>query len=94
MDLDVPHRDCLTPLASVTLYCDNQSAISVSKNDQFHVQTKHINIRYHFVWDVAEHSLISVHYCPTSDMPADMLMKALLAPQLTHLCYSIGLHSA
>ena len=31
-------------LHPVTLYCDNQSAISVSKNDQFCVQTKHIDI--------------------------------------------------
>ena len=48
-------------LHPVTLYCDNQSVISVSKNDQFCVQTKHINIRYHFIQDVAECGLISIH---------------------------------
>ena len=32
-----------------TLYCDNQSAISISKNDQYHARTKHINICYHFI---------------------------------------------
>ena len=46
---------------------------------------------YQFIWDMAEHNLILIHYCPTSDKPADMLMKALLVPQLTHLCHSIRL---
>ena len=74
----------------VTLYCDNQSAISVSKNGQFHAWTKHIDIRYHFIRNVSERELLSIYYCPT----ANMLTKALPAPQLKHLCHSIGLHSA
>jgi len=35
-----------------TLYCNNQSAISVLKNDQYHARTKHIDIRYHFIQDI------------------------------------------
>jgi hypothetical protein len=69
----------------VILYCDNQSAISVSKNNQFKSWTKHIDIQYHFVRDVIKRGLISIYYCPTGDMPADMLTKALPAPQLAHL---------
>ena len=78
----------------ITLYCDNQSTISISKNDQFHTWMKHINFQYHFICNVSEQELISIHYCPTVDMPTDMLTKALPASQLTHLCHSIGLHSA
>jgi hypothetical protein len=77
-----------------TLYCDNQSAISVSKNDQYHARMKHIDIQYHFIRDVAARRLISVGYCPTNDMPADMLTKALPAPQITHLRTTVGLRSA
>ena len=32
-----------------TLYCDNQSAIELSKNDLYHDRTKHIDLRYHFI---------------------------------------------
>ena len=78
----------------VTIFCDNQSAISVSKNDQFHARMKHINIKYHFVRDIAEHALISIHYCPGSEMLADMLTKPLPTPSLTYQCRSVGLHSA
>ena len=45
----------------VTLYCNNQSAISVSKNNQFHVQKKHIVVQHHFFQDVADCRLISIH---------------------------------
>ena len=48
-------------LHPVTLHCDKQLAISVSKNDQFHTWMKYINICYYFVWDMAECSLISIH---------------------------------
>ena len=78
----------------ITLYCNNQSAISVSKNNQFHTQTKNIDIQYHFICNMSEQELFSVYYCPTTDMPTDILTKTLPAPQLTHLCHSISLHSA
>ncbi|KAL5537917.1 hypothetical protein UlMin_045747 [Ulmus minor] len=33
----------------LTLYCDNTSAINISKNPVQHSMTKHIQIRYHFI---------------------------------------------
>ena len=76
------------------LYCDSQSAIDILKNSQFHVRTKYIDIKYHFVQDIAERELISIGYCPTMEMSADMFTKALPAPQLTYLSRSVGLRSA
>ena len=35
----------------MVLYCDNQSAIAVAKNDQYHARTKHIDSQYHFIWN-------------------------------------------
>lgn len=31
------------------VYCGNQSAIHLTKNQNYHERTKHINIRYHFI---------------------------------------------
>jgi hypothetical protein len=31
------------------LYCDNQAALTLATTDNFHVQTKHIDIHYHFI---------------------------------------------
>ena len=34
---------------STTIYCDNISAIALSKNSVFHQKSKHIDTRYHFI---------------------------------------------
>jgi hypothetical protein len=31
------------------LYCDSESAIHLAKNSAFHLKTKHIKLRYHFI---------------------------------------------
>jgi hypothetical protein len=31
------------------LYCDSESAIHIAKNLAFHLKTKHIRLRYHFI---------------------------------------------
>ena len=36
----------------LTIYCDNTSAINISKNLVQHFQTKHIEIRHHFIREV------------------------------------------
>ena len=36
------------------LYIDSQSAIHLAKNSTFHSKTKHIQLRYHFIWPVLE----------------------------------------
>ena len=38
-----------------TLFSDNQSAIALTKEHQYHARTKHIDIRFHFLcWIVEE----------------------------------------
>ena len=32
-----------------TIYCDNSSAITLSKNSIFHKRTKHIDAKFHFI---------------------------------------------
>lgn len=38
-----------TTEAPTTLYCDNQAAIAMATNGNYHARTKHIDIRYHFI---------------------------------------------
>lgn len=35
----------------IAIYCDNSSAINISKNPVFHSKTKHISIKIHFLRD-------------------------------------------
>ncbi|KAL0557106.1 hypothetical protein IC582_005624 [Cucumis melo] len=43
----------------MTLYCDNMSAIDISKNPVQHSRTKHIDIRHHFIRDLIENKVIT-----------------------------------
>ena len=38
----------------VTVFCDSQNAIHLAKNQVYHARTKHIDVRYHFVWEIIE----------------------------------------
>ena len=64
-------------LKVTTVFCDNQSAIFLSKDQMFHDRTKHIDIRYHFVRDIIEKGDCVVEKIHTDDNPADMFTKSL-----------------
>ena len=56
---------------------DNNGAIELAKNPKHHDQTKHIDIRHHFVREAIESKLIKLHRVDTSVNTADILTKAL-----------------
>jgi len=50
-----------------TIYCDNQSAITLAHNPEHHARTKHIDIQYHFVRNCVEDGMTRLEYSPTVD---------------------------
>ena len=50
---------------TMVVYCDNSSAIDISKNPVQHSKTKHIEIRYHFIRDLIERKIVCLKYIPT-----------------------------
>ena len=67
------------PLAQpIVIYFDNISAIAITKNDEYHPRSKHIDICYHFIPCVVQENLIHINYVLTDDMAADMLMSLSL----------------
>ncbi|KFD51376.1 hypothetical protein M513_07781, partial [Trichuris suis] len=65
------------------LLTDNQGAICLTTNPQFHRRTKHIDVRYHFIRAEQENGTITVDYIRAAEQPADMLTKGL--PPRRHL---------
>ena len=85
--------EVLRPLSKLMLlYCDNQSAIAVAKDDQFHVHTKHIDIWYHFICEAITWNIIEVRYCPTQHMITDIFTKALPVKTFEQLCTLLGIY--
>ena len=77
----------------IVLFEDNQSAISMTKNPQFHGRSKHISIKYHFIRDQVEKGIVNLNYCPTRDMIADIMTKGLPKEQFTRLRSMAGVTS-
>ena len=61
----------------MTLYCDNLSAINISKNPIQHSRTKHIDIRHHFIRELVEEKIIALEHITTEMQLADIFIKAL-----------------
>ena len=80
--------------APTILYCDNQAALKLATTDNFHAQTKHINVRYHFICQVVARGVIKLIFCPTDDMTADILTKALPSWKVQFHVQRLGLYRA
>ena len=76
-----------------TLFSDNQSAIALTRDHQYHARTKHIDVRYHWIRWVVEQGIIRLVYCPTDDMVTDALTKALPSAKVKHFAAGLGLHT-
>jgi len=64
------------------LHINNQSAITIARNPKFHNCTKHIDVQYHFLWQVIEDKSIKLAYTPTGEQVANALTKG--SPPASH----------
>eukprot|EP00253_Pinus_taeda_P022007 PITA_22007 len=64
-------------LDTTVILCDNQSGIRLLENPIFHDRSKHIDIRYQFIWDMVQRGAIRIHHIGTDEQVADILTKPL-----------------
>ena len=75
----------------LTLYCNNMSAINISKNPIQHSRTKHIDIRHHFIRDLVEDKVVTLEHVATDNQLADIFTKALDANKFETLRGKLGI---
>jgi len=78
-DLGVPQ------VLPTTMHEDNQGCIALMHNDIKNKRTKHIDIKYFWVREQVELGEITMVYCPTEDMLADIMTKPLTAKTFEEL---------
>ena len=84
--------EVFSPITSpTTLFSNNQAAIVLTHNHQYHLCTKHIDMQYHWICWVIEKGSICLVYCLTDDMVADALTKALPSAKVKHFAASLRL---
>ncbi|BFG37724.1 hypothetical protein CerSpe_239980 [Prunus speciosa] len=72
-------------------YCDNMSAINISKNPVQHSRTKHIDIRHHFIRELVEENVLSLEFITTEKQLADIFTKPLDNLRFETLRQSLGI---
>jgi hypothetical protein len=81
----------LQPAAPMVIYGDNQAALSIARNQQYHTATKHIAIKWHWIREVIESGDVQVQHMPTKDMTADIFTKGLERIKHRHHIEQLGL---
>ena len=79
------------------MFEDNVSSMGVGKQDGFSSKTRHIDLRLQFIQDWVQRGYMSIVYCPTAWMIADILTKVpgpavfnLLRPKLLGSWYQMA----
>lgn len=72
--LQVVYLDVLKP---VSIFCDNSSAIDISKNPVQHSRTKHIDIQYHFLRERVFANDVTLQYVSSTNQVVDIFTKDL-----------------
>ena len=74
------------------MHCDSQSAIHLARNQNiFHRRSKHIDIKYNFIWDEVEHKRVGLKKIDTKENPVDMMTKSLPTTKFDLCVNLIGL---
>jgi hypothetical protein len=77
----------------IPIYCDNTSAINISKILVMHSKKKHIPIKYHFLREQVEEKNIRVEYVGTKEQVADIFTEPLPWEAFEYLRQRIGVIS-
>jgi len=78
-------------LEKVPLYCDNASAINLTKNPIQHSKTKHIEIRHHFIRDHTQKDGIEIMFVKTKNQLVDLFTKPLAHDRFSKLRTELGI---
>ena len=74
----------------VVIFCDNTSAIDISKNPVMHTKTKHIVIKYHFMRELVQDKEVSLEYVNTKEQIIDIFTKPLPKDEFLYLRGKLG----
>ena len=77
----------------LTIYCDNTSAINISKNSIQHSRTKHIEIQHHFIRKLVKDGTLTLEFIHTDDQKVDLFTKPLGSKRFEFLRQNIGVIS-
>jgi hypothetical protein len=79
-------------LEPVPICGDNQGLIFITSNPMTEKQSKHIDIRYHYIREVIKQKFAEVFFIDGDKNPADLLTKNLGSVKFLLFCPEYGHH--
>ncbi len=73
------------------IWKNNQRFIKLTKNSEYYIKTKHIDIHHHYIRKVKSQCLIHIEYVLTTDMMTNNLIKSLFTVKFLHFIDLISL---
>ena len=64
--------------------------MAMANHPKFHGRAKHVDIKYYFIWEQIENKTVTLKYCQTDEMIADILTKGLSQFRFNRLRDMIG----
>ena len=68
---------CQEQAKGTVIFCDNSSAIALSKNFVFHKRTKHIDAKFHYIRELVNNGEIVLHHCRIEEQFAGTLTNPM-----------------
>ena len=81
-----------TPDDPLIVNCDNEGMITLTKDNKFHMCTKHIEVHYHVICKAVENGKIIVQYILTRDV-SGIFTKLLTKVKFQELTELLGQHT-
>ncbi|GJS39242.1 hypothetical protein Tco_0564285 [Tanacetum coccineum] len=75
------------------MYCDNKSVIALCCNNVQHSQSKHIDIRFHFIKEQVDNGVVELYFVNIEYQLADIFTKALCRERIEFLINKMGMRS-
>jgi hypothetical protein len=69
----------------ISIFCENTSTISISRNPMMHYNMKHITIKYHFLWEHDTEKNIKLEYVGKKNQVEDIFTKPLVRETFEYL---------
>ena len=74
-----------------TIFADNQGAVKLTENPEYHRKTKHIPIKYHKTRELVAEGTVHFEWIPTHEMVADGLTKPLGSSKFREFVEMLGM---
>ena len=64
-------------LDATIILCDNQRGIRLSEKLVFHDRSKHVDVWYHFIWNMLQRGAVRLDHIGNDEQVTDILTKPL-----------------